>query len=389
MKRKILILASWYPSELSSLSGIFVQDQAELLSKEYDVLVLAPFFVGWRQILRIHLGPRWSASEPTGVKVYRQGVVVIPHMPVLAYKNYAKAARKGFNELIEKWGKPDIIHAHVVLPGGWTAIELAKDYSIPVVLTEHSSPFSMHLGTPSRRHLVRETLTQINHIIAVSPALMQQVQTFHQVGASSVIGNLIKTEFFVPIKNKKEGVSEPIIRFLCVALLSSQKGLSYLLKAAQFLIQRKITSFELIIGGDGPDRVALEQIAQAMGVADHCHFLGLLTATEVRHWMQQCDVFVLPSLHETFGIVLGEAMACGKPVISTRCGGPEFVVTPETGVLVEPANSEALAEAMEGFISGKFTYNPRVVRQSVTERFGETAFLRNVTTVYEQLWSKT
>ena len=104
--------------------------------------------------------------------------------------------------------------------------------------------------------------------------------------------------------------------------------------------------------------------------------------------MQECNVFVLPSLHETFGIVLGEAMACGKPVISTRCGGPEYVVTPDTGVLVDVANPVALADAMEAFISGRHSYDPQLVRRSVTERFGEEAFLRNISSIYEQVWAR-
>jgi glycosyltransferase involved in cell wall biosynthesis len=80
-------------------------------------------------------------------------------------------------------------------------------------------------------------------------------------------------------------------------------------------------------------------------------------------------------------------MACGKPVISTKCGGPEFVVTPETGILVPPADSEGLANAMEGFMTGKYKFEPTKIRESVKSRFGENAFLENISRVYEEVWS--
>jgi glycosyltransferase involved in cell wall biosynthesis len=73
-------------------------------------------------------------------------------------------------------------------------------------------------------------------------------------------------------------------------------------------------------------------------------------------------------------------------VISTRCGGPEFVITDETGVLVEVANPDALADAMSDFISGRVSFDPVALRASVVNRFGPTAFLQNITRVYEELW---
>jgi glycosyltransferase involved in cell wall biosynthesis len=88
---------------------------------------------------------------------------------------------------------------------------------------------------------------------------------------------------------------------------------------------------------------------------------------------------------ETFGVVLGEAMACGKPVIATRCGGPEFLVTRETGLLVESGNAVALANAMEKFISGESSFDSSRVRGEVVRRFGERAFLDKINSIYQQI----
>jgi len=390
MKRSVLILPSWYPSPESPINGIFIHDQAVALSRVYDVIVLVPQVMGLRKVLEQGVQPRWQLEQRDGLKICRtREIMLFPRaLPGIYYRKYIRAAQRGFEKAVTVWGKPNLIHAHVVLPAGWAAVRLGKQHAIPVVLTEHSSPFSVHLATERQRRLVADTLTRVDRVVAVSPALVKQIHAF-QATNIAVIGNLIRTEFFVPPTSDHDEALGRRARFLFVGLLTQQKGLVYLLKAVQMLVQRGSTAFELVIGGDGPDRAVLERAACDLGIADRCRFLGLLTPGQVRDWMQWCDVFVLPSVHETFGIVLGEAMACGKPVLATRCGGAEFVVTPETGVLVNKADPAALADAMDGFMRGQFRFDPRLVRQSVVERFGEEAFLRNVMTLYEQVWSNT
>ena len=386
MGTKILILPSWYPSDASPVLGIFFQEQASVLAESCDVSVLACHVVGWRKILLGRLGPRSGTEERGGLIVRRERALMpLPRVPSLYWPTFAGAAERGFRNLVSTWGMPDIIHAHVVLPAGWAAIILGRKHNIPVVLTEHTGPFSVHLATGLQRRLVRETLLAVDHFIAVSPALMNQIGDFYLPANSSVVGNVIRTSFFGPAYDKAGDQRDSKITFLSIALLTQGKGLEHLLDAARLIIDQGMAGFELIIGGDGPDRSRLEHLAQAQGLANHCHFVGMLTPTEVRHWLQRCDVFVLPTLRETFGVVLGEAMASGKPVISTMSGGPEFIITPETGLLVETANPRQLADAMKQFITGSIRFDAERIRQSVVERFGEQVFLEKITGIYEQV----
>jgi len=238
----------------------------------------------------------------------------------------------------------------------------------------------MHLDTEVKRELVKKTLTGVNQVVAISPALAEQIKKFVPDLQMKIIGELVSTEFFVPTPN---GNSAHPLRFFVVARLAEQKGLSYLLRAVELLKKTEARPFELVLGGDGPDRADLERLAAELGIADQCKFLGSLDRAGVKEWMNRSDVFVLSSLHETFGVVVGEAMACGKPVISTRCGGPEFVVTDETGVLVDVASAESLAGAMAEFLGGRVSFDAANIRRSVVERFGADAYLRNITAVYD------
>src|SRR4029079_19216509 len=98
---------------------------------------------------------------------------------------------------------------------------------------------------------------------------------------------------------------------------------------------------------DGPLRGELEALTRSLGIWERVRFLGRKGRPQVADLMQRCEMFVLPSRAEPFGIVLIEAMACRKPVIATRVGGiPEIIEDGQNGILVEPDNPEKLAEAI-------------------------------------------
>ncbi|HEX6717748.1 MAG TPA: glycosyltransferase [Pyrinomonadaceae bacterium] len=385
MRKKVLFIPSWFPDQADPISGIFIQEQAVALSKEFDIAVLIPGMAAWRNVL--NQKDRSLKESQAGLTIYREFArPLIPHGPEsIDYQTFARAAENGFRKIRNEWGTPDVIHAHVVLPGGWSAMKVAKRYGIPIVLTEHSSPFSMHLGTELSRRLVRETLNNVDRLIAISPSLAQQILDFQPGLKIDVIGESVRTDFFVPA-NANGQPHTTGKRFFVAARLAEQKGLEHLINAVHLLTEKGLNSFELVIGGDGPDREKLQQLAKSLGVAERCRFLGALNREQVRQQMQSCDVFVLSSLHETFGVVVGEAMACGKPVISTRCGGPEFIVNDETGVLVDVAKPQALADAMTEFILDRASFDPQTVRSSVVNRFSPEMFAKNVTAVYEQVW---
>lgn len=383
--KKILVVCSAYPSVRSPVNHIFIEDQATVLAKQFDVMVYVAEVSGWRELFITYPRERFGSSG--SVSLYRRRTRLHPRIPDPIFSTrYIKTFQEGFETILASWGRPDIIHAHVAFPAGWSAVSLAKGYGIPVILTEHTGPFSAILSTSGRRCRVREALKRAGRVVAVSPALANQMRSFYPGLSPEIIGNVIRTDYFVP---QAETPDIRKTRFLTICLLNREKGVDCLLKAAARLMAVGYHNFELNIGGDGKSLGDLKKTAERLGLSSCCRFLGMLTRDQVREQMQSSDVFILPSLAETFGVVLGEAGACGKPVISTRCGGPEYVVTPETGILVEPADVAGLADAMAGFITGKLNFNPAVVRESVRRRFGEDAFLRVITALYREVLQTT
>lgn len=139
---------------------------------------------------------------------------------------------------------------------------------------------------------------------------------------------------------------QPKLYILCVALHHIHKALDVLVKAfATF--HKTHPEVELRLVGDGPYRSELEALVCQLGLKESVRFLGLQGRSAVCRLLAECSLFVLPSRVEPFGIAIIEALASGKPVISTKVGGiPEIIENGSNGILVEPDDPQALYEAM-------------------------------------------
>ncbi len=165
--------------------------------------------------------------------------------------------------------------------------------------------------------------------------------------------------------------------------LAEKKGHVHLLEALALVRRRR--EAELDIVGDGELRSGLRARAAELGLLDAVRFHGELPKEEVARLMAQADLFVLPSLHETFGCVLIEAMASGLPSVATRVGGVPEVLPPEAGPLVAPRDPEALAEAIEATLEQQF--DPAELHRRAEDDYGYEAFADRWSAVYEELLS--
>jgi glycosyltransferase involved in cell wall biosynthesis len=388
-RQKIVIIPAWYPYPERPINGIFIHDQAQCLATRHDVTVIFPQHadhpkvgiveevIDGVRILRSHKvqSRYWEKLVP---RVFR------PSSTERYYQQSWSDTRDAFEHYVAVHGRPDVIHAHIVLPSGWIAKQLASEWKVPVVLTEHTGPFTCILGTIFQRKLALETLLGVDRLLAVSPALAGVIETCFPEVKPAVLGNVVRSDFFSPALMKPNAK----FRFFSLAQMVEEKGIQHLLEAGAILRANGIVDFEIILGGDGPCRPMFEQLANSLGIRTSCQFLGTLTRTQARDQMRQCDAFVLPSLRETFCLVLCEAMACGKPVISTRCGGPEFTVDANSGILVSVARPYELADTMAGFLGRAYTFDASTIRQSVVMRFGVDVFINQLEIVYNQIQEK-
>jgi len=288
--------------------------------------------------------------------------------------------------------RPDIFHAHLTWPlackFGLVGAIMAR---VPaIVATAHLFlDFPIDLSILAQQKLIS---VAVDRYVAVSHDTAQhlirklhwpanKVQVIHN-GVVSGPTELTGSQF-----NHTQPVQEirhdrPVA--LTIARLDEQKGHRFLLDAAV-----QVPEVQFILAGDGPLRSSLEVQVQELGLTDRIKFLG--HRTDIRDLLASCDVFVLPSLYEGLPLSILEAMAAGKPVIATQVGGtPEVVIDGETGLLVPPSDSAALAAAIRSVVSNReFAHRLGLAGQiRVVREFSTTIMVRQVSELYTELLAK-
>jgi glycosyltransferase involved in cell wall biosynthesis len=375
---RVLFLPSWYPSELHALSGTFIREHARAVAPYHDVVVL--FAHPLPSSRQRYWRPVCQETDDDGVRTV---LVKYPSMPSARgnWLMFVCASLWGILRL-RKTFRPDLIHAHVILPAGFAATIAGIALRIPFIVTEHRGPFSAQMRTWRQRALARFAVSRSQAIIPVSNSLRRDMEGFALKGRYFVTPETVDFTIFRPAPQTVTQESS----ILAVSALIPDKGLSYLLKAVA-LLHRERKDPSLHIVGDGPEERALKEMARELQIDGVVRFHGLKTKEEVASLMQRCSFFVLPSLAETFGCVVAEALACGKPVVVTRCGGPEDFVNENVGLLVPPGEAGALARAIEHMLDHYRLYDPNQISNYARERFSHQAVGSAINEVYKRVLS--
>lgn len=259
----------------------------------------------------------------------------------------------------------DVTHNQQTLIG-YSYIKLCKK-TLPIVTTFHGTvknEIISHLNTKSIKGLLlgsymylrnlycpieKVTLDKSDKVIAVSNELREDIKKQYNIPDKNlvVIPNGIDTTKFEPmssdaLKSELYLNDEKIV--LSVGRINEQKGFQLLIKALPYLLERHAA--RLIIIGTGPYLRTLKLMVKKSGLQDRVIFTGRVTDEDLPKYYNLADVFVFPTLRlEGLPYVIPEAMACGKPVISSRIGGiPTAIEDGQDGILIEPGNLDELTK---------------------------------------------
>lgn len=369
----ILILTHSYPDTINRWRGVFVQEQARALSKIHKIIVV------YFKVDYAHLAPfsKYTFIKRRNNQITEYELTTARSFPVLNQLKYLSNTYSFIKKEILRNNQIDIIHSHLSYPAGFLGTIIYKRKGIPNILTEHSI-ISKYSRSFIHKACVKYTLKNSPGLACVSNALKKEISTVTD-REISVIHNVIDIDKFRLAESDPDKVIN--IGFLG-GLSNPNKGLDLLLKAVSILENKDIV---LHIGGKGTLQDSYHKMSEDIGISGNCRFYGEIPPEKVTDFYSKLNIFVLSSRYETFGIVVVEAMACGLPVIATKCGGPEEIITPSTGLLVSKDNAEELAEAIFFMSSNLKMYDSTAIRNYANDTFGQSAFLAKISSAYKNL----
>lgn len=384
----VFIVPSWYPSDSNPSYGIFIREQVGMMTNlrpEWKIgvsrwgqgdsdklLWVRDHFRNIRKINR-HSNDHSDVFQ-SGFKEYYQ--------PALSW---TKKFRKGnlreiirCNELnyqayVLENGKPDVIMVQASYPGVLIGNYLSEKYEVPTHLHVRLGGFMFQqmldeLGS-MKRELLSATL-KCDLVTATSDFHSSEIQKW--IPKAQTLHNPVDTNFFSVSDNHSDYI-------LAIGRLEAEKGFDMLLDAIA-----DISNLCLKVVGSGSQLKALKEKIKAENLNSTVELIGEKNREEIRELVQKCQFLVLPSKYETFGNVLLEAMACGKPVVATSCGGPQEIVSKKVGILTE-VNTNSLAEGISRMSKTFQDYDPYEIRNYVETGFSPSKWMNRLETMLRSI----
>lgn len=307
---------------------------------------------------------------------------------------------------------------------GWGYLRAKKQFGVPCVAIMHGTTFrelkTRWVGVSSPQGLLRflkEATIRLQRytfrwlywfrkfdaFIAVSEAVRGSLIENYFLNPQKVftVYNGIEIERFANRKPARQlpdgsrrlaGGSQTVNRrkvILYLGRLDRDKGIEILLKAVSSF-QLPVTSYQLLVVGDGHQREELKAEIKKLEIEDRVKLVGQVPYEETPKYYQQADVFVYPSQAlEGLPMSLVEAMAAGKPVVASKVGGvPEAVVDGETGLLVEPGNVPELSAALEKLLTndGLREKMGQRAQEVAKEKFSQGKMVKNTLEVLQSIF---
>jgi glycosyltransferase involved in cell wall biosynthesis len=337
---KILIICPHY--------DFFIKSQTEELAKYYDEInVIIP---KWKFVFK-NIGFNFS-SEQKNVKIHYVELSPFLFFSWKKIKNFIKLKNIKF----------DLVISHFIVPYGFLGNKIAKYFGKKSVVIGHGfDVYSFPFKNIFYKKITQNILKNADKIITVSNSNLICLNKLGFEKKTVVIPNgFDSNKFFKQDKDKsrkKLKISSNKKIILTVGNLVEVKNQKNLIKAC-FELKKKRNDFICYIVGDGVLKDSLKKQIDELNLNEYVKLLGKKPHDEIPLWMSSADIFVLPSYSESFGVVNVEALACGLPVISTKNGGSEEIITSDNyGYMYEnPEDFRKLSQLLDKGLNNNWNY---------------------------------
>lgn len=376
----ILFLTKWYPNKNDVQLGIFVRKHAKAVSEYCKVSVL-------------YVWGEYNLNSPLSIEENQNGnfsetIIFYQRnkgpfkLPVNLYL-YIKHVFIGYHHILQKHGKLDLIHVHILIRTGLAALILKLKYKIPYIISEQWSGYitgEFQKFSWLKKILVKIIVSQAEKMTVVSEILKNNMLRLGLKNNYVIIHNIIENiDLPKPAQHNK-------VKILTVADLNDKiKNISGTIKAISEVYKIR-QDFEFHIIGGGIDEKYLKSLAESYGLLNKVIiFHGRKPNEEVYEFFKQIDFVIINSNVETFCVAAAEALVNGKPQITTICGGPEEFVKAEHGILIEKANHKQLVEAVIYMLENYKNYNRENMHSYAKSNFSYSGVGKKFFEIYQQI----
>lgn len=372
---KVLFVSPWYPTTVNPVPGIFVHELCVQVAATNEVRVVA-----------FSLNDNASDQKESITEDSYEGLSVVRYrqnrgfIPKARFIPRLIGQIKLLKRVIAEF-KPDIIHAttyHAALP----AVIVGRSAGIPVVAAEYYSGFYLGQVQGVEKIKAKWSLNRANCVISISRYLLTLLKDHGIEGRFEIVPIGVETKLFHPLGGER--IPNNPLQGVMVASLLPIKGYTYLLDALQELRKRNFAVL-IHVAGDGPDRAMLLRKAEELGVTHMIKFHGVLTKVQIADLMQKADFAITSTLGETFGAGIAEGLASGLPTVATNVGAVPELIDETRGILVQPADGEALAEGIVKLAGKLDNYDRKAIALWTSERFAHNAIRDKFMTICHEL----
>jgi teichuronic acid biosynthesis glycosyltransferase TuaC len=331
---RILELTEPFPSEIQPTTGLFIKEHTDHLSKISELLlcVFVRLIPPRRTLTNFKEIKRWSFYILSKIGERRKKendyeIIFIPYIslprPIFEFVNmkfmklfYSKAIYKTAIEF-----RPQVIVTHWVSPLALLALNIGNRIGIPVVINVHEDPDNIKLYFPHLHQIWLKSLKLADAIVVHSDVNKNKLVKLDIDSKKIFKIYLGINEIFLNTNNEQVKDEKDSFVILVVSHLSDPcKGIDHLLRSFPE-IKKVNPKTKLVVVGDGHLKGSLEELSFKLGVHEDVIFKGALTQMQVKKEMLNADLFVLPSVRESFGLVFVEAVSSGLPIIGYKEAG--------------------------------------------------------------------
>jgi glycogen synthase len=367
---KVLFVPAWYPNEEHKFWGTFCREHAHAASLYENVAVLS-FSSRLQRWPTMH----WAETDDQGIPTF---YATYGHSPVpkTTLPFFLLHLRRALRRVIQKWGKPDIIHTQDT--HAYYVMKAARHLGIPVVMSQHWTGFmERSIGAKTLR-LYKDAFVCAARVFPDNK--FADIHYCHYGLSARVtwLPNTISTEIFwaTPDATRKPWL-------LHASGLNYQKRFPDIVRAFARVRRDRPTAMLQVVG-EGSDRKECEELARRELPAGSFHFHGFLKKSKLADLMRQSAGFVLPSEAENLPCVLIEALACACPVLTTRVGGITALVSEKEGVLVDVGNIDQIADGMCRLLDGTHGFDMDRTSREVRAQYSHEAVGRLLHVEYQK-----